>query len=43
MICFYTKELGSFLILQNPAELVLTEDGTQILLDEQILSFGGWL
>ena len=43
MICFYTEELGSFLILQNPSELVLTEDGTQILLDRQLLPFGGWL
>jgi hypothetical protein len=43
MICFYTEELGSFLILQDPSELVLTEDGTQILLDQQMLPFGGWL
>lgn len=42
-ITFYTDELGPFLVLGDPAQLVLTEDGTQILLDQKAYSFGGWL
>ena len=42
-ITFLTEELGSFLILGDPAQLQLTEDGTQIILDQHILPFGGWL
>lgn len=42
-ITFYTEELGAFLIFGDPADLVLTEDGKQIVLGEQLLPFGGWL
>ena len=42
-ITFLTEELGSFLILGDPSQLELTEDGTQIILDQHILPFGGWL
>jgi hypothetical protein len=42
-ITFCTEELGAFLIFGDPAQLVLTEDGTQIILAQQYLPFGGWL
>jgi hypothetical protein len=43
IITFYTDELGSFLILADPVQLELTAEGTQILLGQESLSFGGWL
>ena len=43
IITFYTDELGSFLILADPAQLELTAEGTQILLGQESLPFGGWL
>ena len=42
-ISFYTTELGPFLVLDDPTQLELTEDGTKIILDQQILPFGGWI
>ena len=42
-ITFLTEELGSFLIMGDTDQLKLTEDGTQIILDQQVLPFGGWL
>lgn len=42
-ITFYTEALGSFLILEDASLLDLTEDGTQIILNQTALPFGGWL
>lgn len=43
--CFYTDELGAFLVLGTGERLKLTEDGKFILTGEgeDILPFGGWL
>jgi hypothetical protein len=42
-ITFLTEKLGSFLIFGDPDQLELTDDGKSIILNQEILPFGGWL
>jgi hypothetical protein len=42
-IVFYTDELGSFLIVGDHSEIELSENRTHIILDQQFLTFAGWM
>ena len=42
-VTFHTDEVGAFLIPGDPAQLELTEEETHIILDDELLPFGGWL